>query len=111
MTLTWSRFVAPTGYVLQGLGVMPAVCTSGDDDPAHAISVALEDRDRASRRFGAWRTPGLKDENAARSMRDACPAQRRRGGVEVTVAKRLIGAPTLYARALGMSSALAEASR
>ena len=50
ITLTWSKFVAPSGYYIHGLGVIPTVCTSGYKDTgaaAEIIESALEGK-RAS---------------------------------------------------------------
>ena len=41
ITLTWSRLVAPSGYLLHGLGVLPAICTSGIKDGAEAVTRCL----------------------------------------------------------------------
>jgi len=108
MTLTWSRFIAPTGYVLHGLGVLPAVCTSGDGDDGHALASALANRSAAQARLQTWRRPGLKDRDSARALRKACPSERRRNEVDLRVALRLVKAPALYARALDVASSMAQ---
>ncbi len=46
ITLTWSRLISPSGYVLHGLGVRPHICTSGigsDGDAAVTKALALAD--------------------------------------------------------------------
>ena len=43
ITLTWSKLVAPSGYLLHGLGVRPAICTSGGvQESVVLIIVAIE---------------------------------------------------------------------
>ena len=108
MTLTWSRFVAPTGYMLQGLGVLPAVCTSGNKDDALALASALNDQAASSARMEDWRRPGLKGKDEAKALRAACPSQRRGDDVDLRVALRLLKAPALYARAMGVSASMAS---
>lgn len=110
ITLTWSRLVAPSGYMLHGLGVLPAICTSGlGDTGAEVVSQVLANRAKTEETLDAWRTPGLRDEAKRRQLRDSCPSQRRRKAVEVKIARRLIEDSALYARALTLSSATHEA--
>ena len=41
ITLTWSRLFAPSGYMLHGQGVLPAICTSGINDDAPGVIRAV----------------------------------------------------------------------
>ncbi|MFQ5765369.1 MAG: S41 family peptidase, partial [Rhodospirillales bacterium] len=110
ITLTWSRLVAPSGYMLHGLGVLPAICTSGlGNMGAEVIAAVLANRTKTEETLYAWRTPGLQDEAKRRHLRESCPSQRRRDVVEVEIARRLIEDKALYARALTLSSATHEA--
>ncbi|MDX9859752.1 MAG: S41 family peptidase [Rhodospirillales bacterium] len=105
VTLTWSRFVMPSGYLLHELGVHPTVCTSGTsidgDDP---LGLAAADRGDAAGILVAWRTVDLADETRRRELRAACPAQRRPQPGDLDVAKRLLKDRALYTRVLGLAN-------
>lgn len=104
-TLTWSRFAAPSGYLLHHLGVHPLVCTSGtsadSDDPLLRLTVMANDEAGI---LAAWRTVGFADEVRRRELRDSCPAQSRPDPLDLEVARRLIRDPSLYARLLDLSN-------
>jgi carboxyl-terminal processing protease len=89
LTLTWSRLVPPSGYLLHGHGVVPTVCTSGirGDNPAAVESVIA----------GRWSTVRAAVPSTARG---ACPAERRMDDLELIVAQRLLGDRATYVRAL-----------
>ncbi|WP_439578580.1 S41 family peptidase [Elioraea sp.] len=73
--ITWSNLIAPGGYAVQGLGVLPAVCTSRGAEAARAALVALA-AGAAREAEAAWRaTAGrpVPPAEAAR-LRDTCPA-------------------------------------
>jgi carboxyl-terminal processing protease len=88
LTLTWSRLVPPSGYLLHGHGVVPDLCTSGiwGDDPAAVESLIA----------ALW---AAMPANAPFTTR-ACPAERRKDDLELIVARRLLGDRATYARAL-----------
>ena len=109
-TLTWSRFITPSGYLLHELGVHPTVCTSGataqTPDPIRPL---LTDRGEAVTLLSAWRTVSFTDERRRRELRAACPAQSRLDDADVALARRLLGDKSLYARLLGLSDPAAAA--
>ncbi len=99
--VTWSRVLAPLGWPIQGLGVMPQVCTSLGQD---ALDRALDDLDQGRPPMG----DALALHNAARApvpaaqvvaIRDRCPAAEGRDA-DLDVAKALIEDPAAYATAL-----------
>ena len=104
ITLTWSRLVAPTGYLLHGLGVLPAICTSGIKDGAQAvIRKVMANRKKTEETLAAWRKPGLRAELGRNRLRTACPAQRRRDEMEILIARQLIQDQTLFTQALNLT--------
>ena len=108
LTLTWSKFVAPSGYILHGLGVVPTLCTSGysaDTNTDDIIDDLMNSKQAA--KFDYWRHRSLLDNAQRKSLRDACPAEARKGTVETALAGRLLSEPPLHARALGLSTATA----
>jgi len=95
--ITWSSLIAPGGYALQGLGVLPAVCTSRGVEAARA---ALADivQGRSSEAAAAWRATGgrrLPPSEAAR-LRDACPAAEG-SALDIMVALWLLRDPDAHA--------------
>ncbi|MEE9544961.1 MAG: S41 family peptidase [Rhodospirillales bacterium] len=107
ITLTWSRLIAPSGYALHGLGVMPAICTSGaNGGQLELIDQALMARMKTSTLMEAWRKADLKNESQRKGLRASCPAEPRKKSVEVEVASRLISNRSLYNRALSLTSAV-----
>lgn len=116
MTLTWSRFHSPSGYVLHGLGVPPVACTSGRasrTEPAVVEGVLNDVRGHAAdiaRRLSSWRHTAYEDHERRRRLRALCPAEHHEpDGLDEVIARRLIQDPTLYAQALGLVGANAAA--
>jgi len=112
ITLTWSRFYSPSGYVLHGLGVPPVACTSGragQTDPAVVSSVLSDLRTHAAhiaRRLASWQHTAYEDTERRRELRALCPAEpHETNGLDEVVARRLIADPALYARAVGLVQA------
>ena len=99
--VTWSRVLAPLGWPIQGLGVMPAVCTSlGQDSLGWQLSILAQGRQPMAQ--------ALAIHNAARAplpppqmlaIRSACPAAEGRD-TDLDVARFLIRNPAAYATAL-----------
>lgn len=109
LTLTWSRLVAPSGYVLHGLGVMPALCTSGGplaQNEAAFIDTALKDLAAHPARFATWRRPNGADDSTRQKLRAACPSERRSGDFDLDLARRIITERPLYSQLLAMSGTL-----
>ncbi|MBB4264603.1 S41 family peptidase [Roseospira visakhapatnamensis] len=109
ITLTWSRFHSPSGYVLHGLGVPPVACTSGraDQTGPRVVDSVLEDlRTHAlhiARRLSSWQHTAYEDTERRRQLRALCPAEPHEiNGLDEVVARRLIADPGLYARAVGL---------
>ncbi len=99
--VTWSRVLAPRGWPLQGLGVLPQLCTSLGRE---ATEQQLEDLASGSQELAA----ALAQHEAARApippaqilaIRSACPAAEGQAS-DLDVARRLIAAPEAYQTAL-----------
>ena len=111
LTLTWSRFIAPSGYAIHGLGVPPGICTSGAaGDGEDELKTALTGRIGIVETLAGWRSVGLQDEERRRDLRAVCPGQRRMGDTELAVARHLFDDVPLYGQALDLSSSTATAS-
>lgn len=99
--LTWSRLLAPRGWPIQSLGVMPQICTSLGDDAVRRQLAALA--------LGQWelagavaahrdaRAPVTPDQIVA--IRERCPAADPRE-TDLMVAQALIESPASHATAL-----------
>ncbi len=110
ITLTWSRLIPPSGYVLHGLGVFPAICSSGAvNNYMGVVTEALANRRKAISTMEAWRTTGMENRIKRKNLRGACPAQKRDNAFEVEVARRLIDDNNLFRRALNLLPAPATA--
>jgi carboxyl-terminal processing protease len=101
LSLTWSRVLAPLGWPLQALGVMPQVCTSlGEDNLRRQLAELTQGRQtmqRAIERNRNARAPLLPAE--VLEIRNACPASEGRDS-DMMAAKFLIDTPSAYDAAL-----------
>ncbi len=104
--VTWSRVLAPGGWPIQGLGVMPQVCTSLGEDILQQQLAALASGQQSF-------APALNRHNAARAplpvaqvvdLRNACPAAEGRDG-DLDAAGFLLGHPVAYQTALAQAPA------
>jgi carboxyl-terminal processing protease len=99
--ITWSRVLAPRGWPLQTLGVIPQLCTSLGAQNLSAQFSALQagrnlmaSADAAAR---AGRAPMPIDDILA--IRDTCPADIG-GDLDISAARFLMASPAAYAAAL-----------
>ena len=101
LLVTWSRVLAPLGWPIQGLGVLPQVCTSlGGDSLARQLAELAHGRsvmERALRRHRSARAPLPPAEML--EIRSACPAAEGHDS-DLAAARSLIEAPAAYAAAL-----------
>jgi carboxyl-terminal processing protease len=99
--VTWSQVVAPSGWPVQGLGVLPAVCTSLGQEALGAALAGLGRGEVAMApvlaRIRATRPPVPAAEVAA--LRGACPPAEGRAA-DLAAARTLIERPSAYLAAL-----------
>lgn len=99
--VSWSQIVAPAGWPLQGLGILPALCTSNGADAALAavseLSRGVQPDAGALARHDAARLPLSAD--AALDIRATCPPADG-GDADILAATKLIDDPHAYAAAL-----------
>jgi carboxyl-terminal processing protease len=105
LTLTVARYYAPSGYTLNHLGVLPAICTTRS--AADAASVLAD--------LGAGRLPAVPvtrraavspdDTAGLDSLRATCPGVRADNPGDLDLALRLLAEPGLYVRAIALSGA------
>ena len=99
--ITWSRVLAPRGWPIQGLGLLPQVCTSLGTEALWRQLAALEEGQQLMARevnlHRSVRTPLPPAEIVA--IRNFCPAAEGHD-TDVEVARTLIAHPAAYAAAL-----------
>lgn len=99
--VTWSRVLAPLGWPLQGLGVMPQVCTSLGSDVLEQqlgdLAAGVEDLAAALAASRAARPP--LPEARILQIRAACPATEG-GPIDMIAARFLAEHPAAYQTAL-----------
>lgn len=100
LALTWSRFHTPSGYTLQGLGVLPTVCLAGaNEPPAAALSHAMSPE--AVSHAVSWREVAVSDVVGRENLRQFCPPRDETTWQSaVDAGRRLIDDPDQYRRAL-----------
>jgi carboxyl-terminal processing protease len=100
LVLTWAEFVAPSGYGLHLVGVLPTVCTSGAASAGAALRAALADEAVAVRRaFAVRRSADHRDIMDRRRALALCPWRPTLGGsdIDMEVAERVLQSPQSYA--------------
>ena len=101
LLITWSRVLAPLGWPIQGLGVLPQVCTSLGIDALSRQLAALKQGEslmtQALARHRSARAPLPPAEML--DIRNACPAAEGRD-TDLPAARTLIETPAAYAAAL-----------
>lgn len=99
--VTWSRVLAPRGWPIQGLGVLPQVCTSRGrpalDRQLAALAGGVQPMARALYNHDTARAPVSPAQILA--IRSACPAAVG-SEADFTAAQSLIDNPAAYAAAL-----------
>ena len=101
LLVTWSRVLAPRGWPIQGLGVLPAVCTSLGAEATAAALARLRQGEapmgRPLARLRAARAPVPGSEVTA--LRNTCPPAEGRPA-DLAVARTLIEQADAYGTAL-----------
>ncbi|WP_198381689.1 S41 family peptidase [Roseomonas sp. KE2513] len=102
LALSWSRILAPRGWPLQMLGVLPTLCTSlGAEETARGLATLGTVENPMAiplARARAARTPVPASEIAA--LRNACPPAEGRDA-DLATARAVLERPELYEAALG----------
>jgi carboxyl-terminal processing protease len=99
LIITWSRLHAPSGYILDGLGVLPNICTAEAMAPNNFAQV-FASMDAYASRMPRWHRYDHIDPPLAAALRTACPAGVGDHTHDLELAQRLLRDPALYARAL-----------
>jgi carboxyl-terminal processing protease len=99
--VTWSQTLAPLGWPIQGLGVMPQICTSLGRDATNrqlaALSTGFQPEAQSVKRARAARVP--LSTTKVLEIRAPCPAAEGHS-TDLEAARLLIANPAAYAAAL-----------
>jgi carboxyl-terminal processing protease len=99
--VTWSQTLTPLGWPIQGLGVLPQVCTSLGQDALNrqllSLSTGIQPMTETIRRSRTARNPVPASE--VQDIRASCPASEGRPA-DLEAARQLIINPAAYAAAL-----------
>ena len=110
LTLTWSRFITPSGYILHNLGVPPAVCLGEiEDSPEEAIKRAMQEMTKLGDVMLSWHQVKLLDKKARANLRAICPPNTQKRSLDLRVAETLINNVEIYRRLIGLSPSIATA--
>jgi carboxyl-terminal processing protease len=103
IALTWARYHAPSGYSLHHLGVLPTVCTSGEEDAGVLINelAAGELKQVPTMKRNTVRPDDVAGMDA---LRKTCPARHETDPIDLETAVRLLNRPTLFADAIHLAS-------
>ena len=109
ITLTWSRFQAPSGYFLHGLGVSPSICATrnNNSDAAQIIEAALGNAVQYSETVQAWHAVSTQQKQERQRLKELCPATNRRNPIDLQIAEKLLKNAALYQRVKALSPAIA----
>ena len=99
MTVTWAWLLAPSGYVLQGHGVVPTLCTADLPDNDQGLQAALQ-RAAAAGPATEMQARASLDENGWVTLRRGCPALPRRPALDLKLAEQVLADSKLYVAAL-----------
>jgi carboxyl-terminal processing protease len=111
LILTWARFHAPSGYPIADLGVMPAICTSGEEPVGTYLQSVRNGRLTEAATVASWRAADHSDMARLKSLRAICAPETKERDVELEVAKQLLGDSGLYARVLQSAVSTARAGK
>lgn len=101
LTMTWARMHAPSGFAIQGHGIIPAICTSGDQGSLTTLVASL--------RAGGGNSAGLlagqlqarlKRRMDPKGARQACPPKAAEPEADMQIAGSLLLNRPLYQKAL-----------
>ncbi len=105
LLVTWSQVLSPAGWPIQGLGVLPAICTSlGAEALAKDLARLRREEPSPAGAVGSPRRlrappPGLLSSAEIAALRATCPPAEGKDA-DGAVARALLDAPGAYATAL-----------
>jgi carboxyl-terminal processing protease len=113
ITLTWSRFQAPSGYFLHELGVPPSICASKEKKTTASeyIEAALGQANQLSATLQAWHTVTASQKSERERLKSICPTTNKRNPLDIKIAEKLLLDAALFQRVKALSPSLASAGK
>jgi carboxyl-terminal processing protease len=99
LTLTWALLIAPSGYFLNGHGVVPTVCTSDLGNDGQSLDVALRRASLTALPALTARPRASLSEADWAHLRRTCPERLGDHAIDMEVAERLLNNPDLFRQA------------
>jgi len=104
ITLTWSRFIAPSGYILHGLGVRPSLCIQSKPKTVKKlIDLTMNSVLKIKSTFQEWRSVILIGDLRRKSLRSTCRAGKKQTDIDLKIAKHIITNPASYSSIMELS--------
>ncbi len=105
LVLTWARLYAPSGYNMNGLGVVPTICTTRKGNAEDLVRQALTADKSGSHQMlsirRAYKTASVTDRKRVTSY---CPASAsRQGDIDLKVARMLLTVQKRYMRTIHLA--------
>lgn len=100
--LTWARLLAPSGYALHDLGVMPTICVLDDVMPEQLLQqILVEDPLTALHNLSLRRRTGPNDDAGHKQVLATCPWEPSVNPKTIEqIAQYLVENPNLYIKAI-----------
>ena len=109
LILTWSRFITPSGYFLNGLGVLPYICTSIlPGTVSEMVDSTISNAPNLQHKIEQWRVSGQSTEEEKKHLKSICPASDLRTDMDAELAEYLINNRRAYQRVMSLSPAIAS---
>jgi carboxyl-terminal processing protease len=110
LTVTWSQFITPAGYVLNGLGVHPSICTNlANANAEQLIRKTLDSGSELTHVLDIWRGIDRHPETDRKRLKALCPAKDAMEDVDDEVAEAVIVDLGLYQRILAFAPTMVAA--
>ncbi len=104
LILTWSEFISPSGYQINGQGVLPLICTNGVDlDEISLIKSIIRGKDKINNAFKFWRAAN-ENETEKMDLKTVCPPNKNSSNYDIEVAEQLLKTPKHYKNTLSIIS-------
>jgi len=100
--LTWARLLAPSGYALHDLGIMPTICVLDDVSPEQLLhQILIEDPLTTLHNLSLRRRTGPNDDAGHKQVLATCPWEPSVNPKTIEkIARYLVENPELYSKAI-----------
>jgi carboxyl-terminal processing protease len=112
ITITWSRFQAPSGYYLHKIGVSPTICVPNAKEfkATEYIYKTLIKANQVTTILEARQTSAYPDKIEIGHLKKNCPANTKKNYIDIKIAEKLLTNNALYQRIKALNPAAAALS-